>query len=340
MFIDVKYCNLISNQLELFKLKESNPYTAQCRCPICGDSQKNKRKMRGYFYTRKNMLYYYCHNCNISLTFGSFLKEVNYSMYEDYKLERYREGLDLHKLPHSKPSQRFDFAPKFKEKDFFEQNLTRLDKLDETNLAYAYAVSRMIPRELFSRLYYVENMKGLETIHEKYKGKFNEGEKRLAIPFYNSAGDAVGLSCRALGSSKLKYITIKFSEDVDLLYNIQSVNRNDRIYCVEGPIDSMFLKNSVAVGGTNIKKVEKLLPKEKCTLVYDNQPRNETVVKIMTEAAKLGYSMCVWENMNDCKDINDMVLSGITLSQIREYIDNHTYTGLALQEKIRQWKKV
>ena len=44
--IDVKYINLISSRLSKFKRVKPNLYNF--RCPICGDSQKNKNKTRGY----------------------------------------------------------------------------------------------------------------------------------------------------------------------------------------------------------------------------------------------------------------------------------------------------
>ena len=52
LYVDQKYLNLISNKLPLFKKKKDSTYN--CRCIICGDSQKKKNKARGYFFANKN----------------------------------------------------------------------------------------------------------------------------------------------------------------------------------------------------------------------------------------------------------------------------------------------
>ena len=51
-YIDIKYLNIISPQLQKFKKKGNNLWNF--RCPYCGDSQKNKTKARGFVYQKKN----------------------------------------------------------------------------------------------------------------------------------------------------------------------------------------------------------------------------------------------------------------------------------------------
>ena len=60
IYLDKKYINLISPTLEKFKWKKDN--LANCRCPICGDSELSKTKARGYFFTSDNSYFYKCHN--------------------------------------------------------------------------------------------------------------------------------------------------------------------------------------------------------------------------------------------------------------------------------------
>ena len=78
MFIDKKYINLVSGQLEHFKWKSGE--LANCRCPICGDSQKNKTKCRGYFYKKGNSFFYRCHNCGYGCSVKNFLDKVSPSL--------------------------------------------------------------------------------------------------------------------------------------------------------------------------------------------------------------------------------------------------------------------
>ena len=63
VYIDKKFINLMSGQLERFSWKKDN--LANCRCPICGDSSKNKVKARGFFFEKKGEYFYKCHNCSV-----------------------------------------------------------------------------------------------------------------------------------------------------------------------------------------------------------------------------------------------------------------------------------
>ena len=74
-FIDVKYISLLSSRLS--KFKKVKPHLYNFRCPICGDSQKNKNKARGFLYRVKTNTNYKCHNCGVSMSFSNFLKEID-----------------------------------------------------------------------------------------------------------------------------------------------------------------------------------------------------------------------------------------------------------------------
>ena len=89
--IDVKYINLISSRLSKFKRVKPNLYNF--RCPICGDSQKNKNKARGYFYQVKNNTNYKCHNCGVNISFNNFLKKIDQTTQKQYAFEKFKEGL-------------------------------------------------------------------------------------------------------------------------------------------------------------------------------------------------------------------------------------------------------
>ena len=90
-FIDSKYIGLISVRLQKFSKKKEGLYTF--RCPYCGDSQKNKNKTRGYIYKHKNDHNFKCHNCGASKSFTNFLKDQDVVLYDQYVMERYKEGL-------------------------------------------------------------------------------------------------------------------------------------------------------------------------------------------------------------------------------------------------------
>ena len=84
-----KYILLLSNILEGFK--ETSPGTFNCRCPICGDSSKNKHKKRGYWLHKQGEYKYFCHNCNATRSVENFLKEFAPNLAQEYKLEVLKE---------------------------------------------------------------------------------------------------------------------------------------------------------------------------------------------------------------------------------------------------------
>ena len=104
----------------------------------------------------------------------------------------------------------------------------------------------------------------------------------------------------------------------------------------EGPIDSMFLPNCLAVAGGDLQSIK--FDKEQCILVFDNEPRNKEIIKKMRSMGELGYKVCVWPETIKEKDINDMVLNQIP--DIIDVINNNTMQGLSLNLAINNWSKV
>ena len=88
-FIDKKYINIICGQLDKFKWCKNN--LANCRCPICGDSQKNRTKARFYFYESKNKYFVKCHNCGYSSDMFGFLEKVDVNLKKEYSVELWKE---------------------------------------------------------------------------------------------------------------------------------------------------------------------------------------------------------------------------------------------------------
>ena len=116
-YIDVKYINLISSRL--LKFKRVKPHLYNFRCPICGDSQKNKNKARGYFYQVKNNTNFKCHNCGLNISFSNFLKEIDTTTHKEYTFEKFKEGHTGKNFVVKKPEEVFkkvESKPKFEKK--------------------------------------------------------------------------------------------------------------------------------------------------------------------------------------------------------------------------------
>ena len=108
------------------------------------------------------------------------------------------------------------------------------------------------------------------------------------------------------------------------------------MYIVEGPLDSLFIDNCIAVAGADLNLLE--LNTSSTTVIYDNEPRNKHTVERMFKSVDRNYHVVVWPQELKQKDINDMYLSGI--EDVKSFIDVHTYHGLEAYLKINQWKKI
>jgi transcription elongation factor Elf1 len=341
--IDSKYVRLLSSRLRNFKQKKD--YLWNFSCPICGDSQKNKTKARGYVFAKGNNLFYRCHNCGISTSVGNFVKAVDESLYREYVLERYKSGetnntrsantmLDI-------PSPKFDKVEKQKVFEHAEW----CDKLPSGHFCLDYLIKRQIPKQYYSKLLFTQHYKQFCDTLVPNHGKTIVDDARLVIPFYDEYNELIAISGRALetGDKTLRYVTIRANESKDkLLFGLDRLNKNEAVKIVEGPIDSLFLNNCIASGDANLALTSESLniSSDKIILIYDNEPRNKEIVKLMANAIKLNHNVVIWPDYIAGKDINEMILGGIALDEIEKIISNNTFKGLEAQTKFVFWKKV
>ena len=121
-------------------------------------------------------------------------------------------------------------------------------------------------------------------------------------------------------------------------YGLDKVDLSRSIYVVEGPIDSMFLDNSIATADANLSFASEV--SDNLVLVNDNEPRNREIVRQIGDNIKKGFKVVIWPDTLVEKDINDMILSGLTKEQITTIIDEHTYSGLRAEFELNNWGKV
>lgn len=340
LYIDTKYLNQIGHRLENFKRKADSLYN--CRCPICGDSATNRKKSRGYFYKVNNDLFYKCHNCDASQHFGTFLKNFDTSLYKQYSLERYAAGENRRPHANPEPELRTQFeTPVFQpqpESTLLDTLLERVDLLDPASEVRTFCRQRQIPEDQLRRLYYIDDIKKIETFHSRYLNTIQTHEPRLVIPFRNLTCQLVGVSCRALRGEALRYITVRVNDTDPLIFGYDQVDLQKRIYVTEGPLDSLFLPNSIAVGGTGFHRLNNLyLQRSAVTVIIDNQPRNAEVCKVYQKMIREGYDIMIWPDYTSAKDINELVLQGCKNPQT--LVDANTYSGLTAQLKFDKWKR-
>lgn len=339
--IDLKYTNLLSHRFEKFARKDN--YLFNVRCPLCGDSKKNKSKMRGYVYRKGNNLFYKCHNCNAGISLGNLIKFIDANLHKEYVLERYKAGesgnSNFKDPAFDIPPPRFDKVEKSK---LFE-HAEWCDKLPSGHFCLEYLQKRKIPEQWYSKLLFTQHYKQFCDALIPNHGKQLTDDARLIIPFYDVYNSLIAVSGRALETSdyKLRYVTLRTNDSKDkLIFGVDRMNIHEPVKIVEGPIDSLFLSNCIASGDANLSLTSKNISAGKKVLIFDNEPRNKEIVKMIEVAIKSDNYVVIWPNTIKGKDINEMVMSGLTVSEIEDIISSNTFSGLEAQAKFIFWKKV
>jgi len=322
-FIDVKYINLISARFQKFKKVKSNLYNF--RCPICGDSQKNRNKARGYLYEVKNNVNYKCHNCGINISFNNFLKQIDVNLHKQFTFEKFKDGHTGKNFVIDEPEFKFE-KPKFKPK----QNIN-LPKASENSNANEYLTRRKLNPYKF---YYTENFKSWTNSLKQTFDSVTKDEPRIIIPLVYQ-DTLVGFQGRAIGPSKIKYITVMLDDESPKIYGLDEIQKDKTIYVTEGPFDSTFIPNAIALCGADgdLSKWGISDP----VWIYDNEPRNSEIVSRISRTIDRGERVVIWPSNVMEKDINDMILSGLNVKSV---IESNTYSGLEAKLKFTTWKKI
>jgi len=341
LWLERKFLSMVISYLDMAKWKNDN--TLNHRCPYCGDSSKNQYKSRGYHFVVEQSFVYKCHNCGKSTSSVNFLKDNFPVIHKEYLKEWLKEsGRGKKRIQKMPSSNEFKFTPKKEILNMSVENLKAVchNAYDRT-VSRSYLQDRHIPDEKIKELWFIENAQSLSFLHKKYKERVLGNDPRIVLPFVTSNGELIGISGRAINDSPLRYLTMRFRDDVPLIFNIEKVDKSKTIYVTEGPIDSLFLPNAIAVAGSDFKKIDDSI-KENAILIYDNEPRNKQIIQKIEEVIDLGYSVCIWNDkrINGCKDINDMIQSGLTSEEVVGIINSCTYSGLSAKLKLKEYKKI
>ena len=320
--IDSKYIGLVSSRLQKFKRVKADLYNF--RCPICGDSQKHKNKARGYFYQVKANTNFKCHNCGASLSLNNFLKQLDPTLHKQYTLEKFKGGFTGKNFVVDEP--KFDFN-----KPVFKKQLD-LPKASEISVAKNYLEKRKLDP---SKFYFASKFKKWVNTQKKTFDSIQRDESRIIIPMYDTERNLIGFQGRALGPNFVKYITVMLKEDAPKIYGLETINPDKTVYVVEGPFDSTFVENSIALCGSDGDMAH--LKRSDIVYVYDNEPRNKEILGRIEKCIDRGESVIIWPKNIEQKDINDMVIAGHDIMSI---LTMNIYSNLKAKIKFNYWKKI
>ena len=319
--VDSKFIGLLSPRLEKFKKVKENLYNF--RCPVCGDSQKHKNKARGYLYQVKVNTNFKCHNCGASMSFNNFLKKIDVTLHKQYTLEKFKDGFTGKNFVVEEP--KFVF-----EKPVFASKVL-LPLCSEDNRARKYLEDRGIDPTKF---YYAEKFKEFVNSYKDTFGPDVLEEPRIVIPlWYNK--DLIGFQGRSLGPSKVKYITIMLCDDAPKIYGLDNINRDEPVFITEGPFDSTFIRNSIAMCGADADVSGYGISTP--VYVYDNEPRNADICRRIQTAIATKQTVVIWPDHIQQKDINDMYLAG---HDVQNLVESNVYNGLEATLKFKTWKRI
>ena len=320
--VDSKYIGLVSSRLQKFKKVKTDLYNF--RCPICGDSQKNKSKTRGYLYSVKADMNFRCHNCGASMTLSNFLKEIDTVLHKQYVFERFKTNSTGRGTVVEEPVFKFE-VPKFKPK-------IDLPKASEVPRAREYLKKRKINPTQF---YYADKFKAWTNSQKKTFDNIDKDHARIIIPlFYEDT--LIGFQGRSLDPwIQPKYLTVMFHDDSPKIYGLAQIRRDAPVFVTEGPFDSTFIRNSIAMCGADgdVGKWGVSTP----VWVYDNEPRSTEITSRISNTIDRGDKVVIWPTNIKEKDINDMVLAG---HDVQTIVESNVYDGLKAKLQFNTWKRI
>ena len=320
--IDSKYIGLVSSRLQKFKRVKADLFNF--RCPICGDSQKHKNKARGYFYQVKTNTNYKCHNCGASISFNNFLKQIDSTLHKQYTMEKFKEGFTGRNFVVDEPKLEFT-------KPIFRKKID-LPRASEVPIAKNYLEKRNLDA---SQFYFAAKFKEWTNTQKHTFDTIGRDESRIIIPMYDTDKNLIGFQGRSLGPNSVKYITVMLQDEAPKLFGLDKIDDTKPIYITEGPFDSTFLENSVAMCGSDLDIGS--FGWSSYIWVFDNEPRNREMIERINKTIDRGDQIVIWPSNIHEKDINDMVLSG---HNVKSIVESNTYSSLQAKIKFNNWKKV
>jgi len=281
--------------------KYQNVFNAEC--PICKEGKSAGRTRRLFFFPHKE--YFFCHNCSKSwkplewvkevttLTFPEIFKKNNEKAGEDNK--------DTTKYTNAAVEPSSVVIPDVPENSIDLTDTVQLEFYKDNKfvkLALEYCSSR--------RLFTATNScnKFFVSLDDKVH------KNRLVIPFYGDNNKIVCYQTRALTQNQFpKYLT-KFGEKE--LFGIPNIDYLiPYVFVFEGPIDSMFIKNGLAMASLaptekQLQQLNNLIGYEQI-FVFDNDKNNKQTAAKIEKYIKDGKKIFIWpKEFNKFKDFNEI----------------------------------
>jgi Zn ribbon nucleic-acid-binding protein len=315
----------VIEMLPLGAIKTSGGDVYKANCPSC---EETRQRLYFLWNSGKEVTNVYCHNCGYARTLKNFVHDFYPHLIPETHFGRVQ---DRAKFVEKTLAQRLMDSRKTENIRLVMQrehppDCILLEHLPAKHKALKYVQERKIPSRHYKNLYYCPNFKELAKRYGYAIDKWQD-EDRLIIPFWDKQKRLTYLQGRSFDpETKMRYITLDCKNGALKIWGLDSIDTSKRVYITEGPIDAMFLDNSLAMGGSAVsnRRLLRLLgrtdPKD-IVFVYDNEPGNVEIRQQMMDKVRAGFSIILWNRLKvKEKDVNDAVLSGFDVADLEDMI--------------------
>lgn len=324
------------------------PLILNCRCPICGDSKYNKKKRRFFFLPGTNFndnYSFYCHNCGVGGSLFHFLSTYHPDLHSEYIFKEFLQKkqnteIVLPSVPSMKEILKVDDS-------VFHSigNLIPVELLSSTDPFRLYLYNRNldVTGTEKGRFFVATDIKAILDANGVNTNNMDYIPPCLVIPFFKQDRTFDIFQVRFIdmvspGWKGPKYLTFKKTPGAEKIYWLDFIDKSKTVYTTEGPIDSMFIQNSIAVGGSDMNKYLEYL--DDVVYVLDNQPKNKEIVNKIEKLISLNKKVVIWPSyVSGLKDINDIIIQGTTRQELSRLLSERTFCGLDALVEFISWKK-
>ena len=255
------------------------------------------------------------------------MKKVDATLQSQYSLEKFKDGKTGKGSTTNEPNVlevAKESKPRFKRRIRIE-----LPGAYEEKKSSEYLNRRQVQGDFYYAKTFRRFINGIKHTFDDVR----YDEERIVIPLYYN-GDIVGVQGRALGSNPVKYITVMFDDDAPKIYGLDQIRGGAPVFVVEGPFDSTFIRNSIAMCGADgdVSRWGISDP----VWVYDNEPRNPDITRRIQSAIESKQTVVIWPSNIEEKDINDMYLAG---HDVQNLVESNVYSGLKAKLQFNTWKR-
>lgn len=293
-----------------------------CRCPLCGDSKKNKMKKRGYYYLSTST--YHCFNCETSITGMKLLECLSGSDYMELKQEYIQMMFDGKHF--NEMTQHISNKQKTKPIFFSLKNIIKPNwKHNLSDNAKTYLNKRRVLEAPFYK----------DTFYSYYSKK---GDEYILIPWKLN-----GIECyfqlndfEKHNKMGLKYIFPKNHDK--MIFGLDNIDLSKKYIIVfEGVYDSLFVPNAICVGGksvtdTQLEIIKKRYPNMKIYLSFDNDKPGLAALKKSLNDSRYNFGYFKWFNNNTKeKDINEFIINNGDINYFTKNIEQMLFDKIIMK---------